>query len=575
MSKKPCKPDALLAGLTGKSVMDGTRLALANEAKILGIGYDRQDGYVYNPKQVESYENQMRKGKDKMLIRKQKQASETPSTKLLELAMEKAPLFDKAHHYRSLDNPSNWMSEKFYKPIHEAMIDHVKQFNNAGDYAKGKKAYDETIKPLVQDLKQTLYDTIWRNERKTGTIDENVLRANLAKDLKDSLGMKSPEEAYYTKNYLEFMEEGGPFYNKKLEEKDPAWKLVQKGIDQFSRNMASFNAKWAMGNVNELYRAFAHYNPIDIIGGFTDMMKASGGKVWGEIPELQSKGIYSVNIGGVQAKRSWLGKADPFMLTVNTQKNLGWYISKRAGENGHEGVKKVALDYMPWDTPMIYQTNASAHALGMTRFVVGDTMQYLKMHGGLIKALKDGDLKQAGKHANSLAGYYIGKAVFTGVLSTLPPFVTALMDDDTKEAIKELEAVLPTHMTKKVTSMIPSVPEGGLDFTEFSQPIGYFGLGGRLASVGSAVEGIGSNTTKATEALQEGDLWKAINGMVDVGMGIGTFGPYGGVGATGVPTSVKKLVDAMTDRVQDDLDDDEGTIRLYEKLFGKDTITKD
>jgi hypothetical protein len=573
MSKKPCRPDALLAGLTGKSVMDGTRLALANEAKILGIGYDRQDGYVYNPKQVESYENQMRKGKDKMLVRKQKQASETPSTKLLDGARTKA-IFMEAH--KDLDNPSNWMSENFYKPLHEAMIDHVKQFNNAGDYAKGKKAYDETVKPLVQDLQKTLHDTVWKHERQTGMINENVLRANLAKDLKDSLGMKTPEEAYYTNQYLKFMEEGGPFYNKQLEPKSVAGDILTKGINNFSRNMASFNVKWAMGNVNELYRSFAHYNPIDIIGGFTDMMKASGGKVWGEIPELQSQGVYGVNIGGVEAKRSMLGKFDPFMLTINTQKNLGWHISKRAGENGYEGVKKVALDYMPWDSPMIYQQNSLGHALGMTRFVVGDTMQYLKMHGGLIKALKDGDLKQAGKHANSLAGYYIGKAVFTGVLSTLPPFVTALMDDETKEGIKEFEtAWYGGNMIKKFTSMIPSVPEGGLDFTEFSQPLGYFGLGGRLASVGSAVQGIGSNTTKATEALQEGDLWKAINGMVDVGMGIGTFGPYGGVGATGVPTSIKKLVDAMTDRVQDDLDDDEGTIRIYEKLFGKDTITKD
>lgn len=430
---------------------------------------------------------------------------------------------DKSMLTRFFGKPSEVLGEDAVRPVVELLQSHKAQFPN-GDY----RAYRAQVVPKLEQYRQMLSPQL------------------------------SPAMQGYLKEWIESEKLGVSLYRKEAfiargeSNRNPIGVLTDNVIG----NLISNNPTIALYNIFEIVPKAQAYaiqkvGPAQaqtaIMKAFADFMKATGGKFWARIPELEAKGVYqSTDLSWLGQKfHSKLGVSNLLDLTENPLRGISYLLGEALEQGGgSQAVEGIAFAYRPGNMPSMLWNREGTGTVQLMRF----SIESMKMYGQLVKSLADPT--KAANAAFALAAFHAVSAMQTGIQGSVPLPVWTALPQDTKDYLTQLSNDTPLlNVSQKAF---------GIDVAKATQPLGgvAFGVGPQILTTDLS-QGVNKGL-KGVGKIAEGD---AESGALDLLQGAFTVGQAGKL--PGVNLTTLRLLKAARKSYENNTDLGEETLDAF------------
>lgn len=408
--------------------------------------------------------------------------------------------------------PSEKLAGKFYTTIDK----------NITAWARGgKRATRETYnQQIATPARKAIKD-----------IDNIMLNAETRAEANLSLkkmGLKV-EQVYEAREYLKWLADGG--HLKTPERK--AMQSLNKVANNVAKAQANLQVPWTLGNIFETQRIFSGAITVKgggvdkVFKGIGDLMKASGGNPFKQLPELKKANLYYSDNAG------WgIGNSDIFEWTVTLNKNLAYHIHKATGGNGVDGVRDWTFDTKPWDRPPNLRDPNWHTIWGLIRYPINETRWYCQT----LKKTFAGDKRAAA----NLAAFAAMRLIINGPTAMMPAIAWACMSKETRDWWKEQEKNMGVNVVARATG-------GMIDPNEYLQP-GGGAPGARLQSIEQTTRAALGNPVKATERLMQGKPAAASANLAASAIALANLTGFDKMGILN-STTLRKMMETTADQL--------------------------
>lgn len=384
------------------------------------------------------------------------------------------------------------------------------------------KFFGKPTDVLGEDIVKPVTDIILQHKNTYGHNNYKAYQADVAPQLKAYRDYVLPTLDAARQNYLnEWIQSeirGVSLYGRKAYAggvNNP----VAKAVDNVIGNLISNNPAIALYNVFEVMpkaQAYAiqELGPVGaqgaVLKAFGDFMRASGGQFWKRIPELEARGVYSVNeLNKFEQKLDKaFGVHNVLDITENPLRSIAYYLGEAVGAGkGLQAVENIAFAYRPGNMPAMLWNREGAGSVHLMRY----SIESMKLYGSLVKNLANPE--KAANAAFALAGFHLITAMQTGFASSVPLPIYQALPDDIKQQLDELSSENPLfNIAGKAT---------GLNLTKQSQPLGgvAFGLGNQILT-----QNLGQGVSTSLKGVKELATGEAEQGSMDLLQGLLTAG---------------------------------------------------
>ena len=408
---------------------------------------------------------------------------------------------------------------------------------------EAQKAYTESVAKQFTTARKQIQDAYNQH------VDNPVkLKAQLKK-----MGM-SQSDAYYTTEYLSYLENGGPYFTLNPGSGNKSIEALSNTISNVTANKVSYNPMTALYNVAELASkapsSFGFSQSLKGIARAASTAKAEGVSIFDEIPSLVKKGVYSNDQSALRPQ----GKFDPVTKSQNLLDNASYFIG------GDKGLKEIAYRPKPWNDTFVYQSQGSRDLLTFMSF----QFRHMQQYGGWWKNAITGTGATRTDAIKSLATYSLINGLIFGDKAAIPAPVYALVKAFDPELDKQLKAEgIPVAGTVIDKGLIGSVT--GLELGKYAQPFGGVSIGVGSDIVNTIKDTIPKALPRAAKQAQEGRVDKSALIMLSALASVSQLHKNGANAAT------QKAIDAVTKAY---VEDDDYLQTALKKFFGRDAVPK-
>lgn len=447
--------------------------------------------------------------------------------------------------------------------------------------AKGEKALQaielrkqNELAPIIQEAKSSYRDLLGK-QFKNARSDLQELYNNHAKnpDRLDAelrkMGM-SRQDAYYTNQYLNWLENGGPYFEfNKGGGNTAGGDAVQEMVSTVTKNKVSFDPKQVLYNTSEfVQKAPAVAGFKNTLTGVFDAQKAAHSAkktIFDRLPELERKGIYNNDYNALRPD----GKYDTTTKTQNMLDNFSYFVGKRMGDT-QKALTEIAYRPKPWNDTFGFQDPKFKNSFSFMSF----QFRHMQQYGGWWKSAAKGDVKAI----RSLVVYSAMTGLLFGDRAALPAPLYAIaklflpeLDQQIKEAQKDVPILGDILNSGVIGAGSKALSNGGLelDMTKYVQPFGGVSIGIGTDITQNLLEASTKTLPKVAKEIREGRGDKAallaINGLVTSSQ----------LFKQGANALMQKTIDAVVKAyLEDEFTPEEISEEVIKKYFGKDAIAK-
>jgi vacuolar-type H+-ATPase subunit H len=413
--------------------------------------------------------------------------------------------------------------------------------------AEAEKLYKEQVASRFTEGKEQIQTVFNKADGNIKKLDARLKAMGLTR-----------EGAYYTHEYLKYLENGGPFFNfnpgsgSKLQ-----W--INERISTITGKKVSFNPMTAVYNVGELaQKAPAAFGFKHTANGIADAVQAAQQAkvtIFDKIPALEKAGIYSSDHSALRPESNF----DPVSKTQNMLDNAAFFIGKRAG-NVDKAFKEIAYRPKPWNDTFIYNDPSNKNLLNFMSF----QFRHMQQYGGWARDIISNEGGRRVQSAKALATYAAMSGVLFGDKAVIPAPIYYLLKGVDKELDAHIEQFGPF---KK--GLVGLATGGNLDLGKTAQPLGGIALGVGADMVSDAIDAGKNTIPKTLKQAQAGHPDKAIAAAVD---GLAKFSQLFSNGANAA--TQKAIAGATKAYIDDKFNVEDLTREIGKKYFGKDAIPK-
>jgi len=377
------------------------------------------------------------------------------------------------------------------------------------------------------------------------------------------------QDAYYTHQYLNYAENGGPFFDFRAAAGNKAGgDMVQELTNTVTGHKVSFNPKISLFNVTEfLQKAPAVAGFKNTWGGVMDAhaaAKKANLTIYDRLPELERQGIYANDYTPLRPE----GKFDPTARSQNMLDNFSYYTGKRMG-NVQKSMTDIAYRPKPWNDTFGFQDPRMKAQFGFMSF----QFRHMQQYGGWWKDVLKGDHKAAQK----LAIYSVMTGILFGDRAAIPApvYETAKAAyPDLDKDIKEFQGQLPVLGEVLNTGLFGAGVKGATgghiesDLTKYARPFGGVAIGVGQDLAQGTYDAATNTGPKTLKQIQAGHSDKAvavaINGIVQASQFF----------KQGANALIQKTVDGVTKAYLKDEFTPEGIAKYVgQKYLGADAVS--
>ena len=420
---------------------------------------------------------------------------------------------------------------------------------------QAEKLYKDNISKQFKANKQELQH-LFRRFGGTARLDKELSRR----------GIKNKVQASILHSYLDYLENGGPFFQFRHTGEVGAW--ARAIVSNVTGNKVKWNLKTAFVNGMEVVQkapaTFGFKNTLLGIADTLNSAKKAGLSIFDQLPELKRKGAYDYDPSVLRV----VSQADPLAKSQNMLDNFAYFIGNRGGD-WRKGMKEIAFRPKPWNDTIAFQDVTSRSFFDFMSFQLRQMQQY----GGWWRDIFTG--KNVAASSKALFTYTLMTGLIYGDKAAIPAPLWQMTkgyfatDDLTEEDLDDVwdqlhDALGPAgDLVKK--GVIGTVTGGQVDLGEYAQPFGGITLGVGTEMV-NQLGNIGPASKKMIDTLGEGRPDKAaliaFNKLVQLSQ----------LFKFGANASIQKSVDSITKSYVED----ENFQKVFqEKLIGKDTLPKE
>ncbi len=434
---------------------------------------------------------------------------------------------------------------------------------------EAEKSYKDLVGQQFGQARQQIQDVFNAHGENPKRLDAELKR----------LGM-TRQDAYYANNYLNYLENGGPFFDFSPGKGNKAGgEAVQELTSNVTSKKVSFDPKQILYNTSEfIQKAPAVAGFKNTIGGIMDAHAAATKAkvtIYDRISELERKGIYTDDYTGLRPQ----GKLDTTARTQNMLDNLSYYTGKRMG-NIPKAMSGIAYRPKPWNDTFGMQNQLFKSSFGFMSF----QFRHMQQYGGWVK---DAAIKRSPEAAKALATY----SLMTGILfgdraSIAAPLYEAIKlgYPDIDKDIEEFQGQVPivgdllnygvagtatsAGVNTAVKALTGADPGIKVDITKYARPFGGVAIGVSQDIAQGGYDAATRTIPKTTNEIRKGDLAKAaavaINGITQASQ----------LHKNGANALIQKTVDGVTKAYIEDEFTPEGISKyLGQKYLGKEAVS--
>lgn len=387
---------------------------------------------------------------------------------------------------------------------------------------------DKELAPLLKEASKSYRDMIGGQFKQANQQIQDVYNQHAENPVQldaalRKMGFKDRQQAYYTHQYLNWLENGGPFFTfNKGGGNKVGGDTTQELVSTVTGNKISFDPKQVLYNTTEfVQKAPAVAGFKNTITGVLDASKAAQKAkltVFDRLPELERAGIYHNDYTPLRPE----GQNDTTTRTQNMLDNFSYFVGKRMGDV-NKALTGIAYRPKPWNDTFGFQDPRMKSAFSFMSF----QFRHMQQYGGWWKSLAVGSKKEQGEAAKALLVYSLMTGVLFGDRAAMPAPVYWLakaampnLDEDIKEIQKETP-LIGEVLNAGITGLAAQVLSGGqidFDFTKYVQPFGGVGIGIGTDIAQGTWDAATRTIPKAAKEIQDGRTDKAlaiaINGLV-------------------------------------------------------------
>lgn len=379
------------------------------------------------------------------------------------------------------------------------------------------------------------------------------------------------KDAYFTNEYLKFLENGGPFFDLNPGSGSSVWDVPQAGISNVQRNKVRYNSKTAIFNVFEIMQkapsTFGLKATMQGIGNAAGAAKKQGVTIFDRIPSLEKAGVYDHDLTPVRAQ----GKNDPVTRSQNMLDNLAYYIGEAGGDT-KRGLKEIAYRPEPWKDTVVYADPRAKDNLAWMSF----QFRHIQQYGGWIKdALhKDSSMGTRLSAAKSLATYSAITGLIYGTRAAIPApvyYIWKAADPDLDEKLEKYSIHKGGAFgaaTQAVGKAVGLKTDTTVDLSKYTQPLGGIQIGLAQDATNTAKDTVLNTGPKAIKAIREGKPDKA------AAMATKAIAGFSQIWGKGLPADAQKILSGIADAYINDEDFEGYFENALQKQFGKEAVSK-
>ena len=383
------------------------------------------------------------------------------------------------------------------------------------------------------------------------------------------MGM-TKQDAYYTHQYFNWLENGGPFFEfNKGGGNKAGGDMTQELVSTVTGKKISFDPKQVLYNTSEfIQKAPAIAGFKNTWGGVLDAHQAAkkaGLTIYDRLPDLERQGIYANDYSPLRPE----GKNDTTTRSQNMLDNMAYYTGKRMG-NVQKAMTGIAYRPKPWNDTFGLQDPRMKAQFSFMSF----QFRHMQQYGGWWKEV----LNKNPEAAKQLAIYSLMTGILFGDRAALPAPAYWLIkaaypdiDKDIKAAQGEVP-ILGEVLNAGVVGAAAKAVTGGhlnVDMTKYAQPGGgvAIGLGTDIAQ--GTYDAATKTIPKTAKEIQSGRLDKAVAVAINgITQGSQIF-------KQGANAFIQKTVDGVTKAYLEDEFTPEGISKYVgQKWLGKDAVSK-
>lgn len=377
------------------------------------------------------------------------------------------------------------------------------------------------------------------------------------------------QDAYYSHQYLNWLENGGPFFDfNKGGGNKAGGDMVQELTSTVTGNKISLDPKQVVYNTSEfIQKAPAIAGFKNTLGGVVDAHKAAQKAkltIYDRLPELERQGIYINDYTPLRPE----GKFDTTTRSQNMLDNLAYYTGKRMGDT-QKALTGIAYRPKPWNDTFGFQDPRMKAQFGFMSF----QFRHMQQYGGWVKDVLKGDADAAKK----LATYSLMTGVLFGDRASIAAPIYELAKAAYPDLDKDIEGlqskvpIIGDVLNYGAIGAAGKLATGGnleIDMTKYARPFGGVAIGVSQDIAQGAVDAASRTLPKTAKEVRDGRLDKAIAVAIN---GITQASQLHKQGANAL---IQKTVDGVTKAYLEDEFTPEGIAKYVgKKYLGRDAVT--
>lgn len=457
--------------------------------------------------------------------------------------------YNKDFNLNHFASPSRIVPARIYGEIDSRMDGWLRQ-NAALDRGQAAKNYQQQIIPGVKKLRQNIDQIVLKTQGNPTAAKEALL----------SLGMKQGD-VYWTREYLNYLEHGGPFFNFG---RGDGSNLITRAADNTVSAYISWRPAVILGHgLGFIPRAIAKAAPHNVILGTLDAFHATGGNITKQLPQLKSEGVYGNPFFHPEGVKAKIKEAFilPLHLSQTVADNVAYHIGAREGDP-YKAVKDIALSDRPWDTPYVYQTGTGRAGFSLMRYHLNYTKMYAGMAKDIVTGAAERNPQKFAAGLGGMAAYTASQALLYGGDAAVPAFLYKALPDNQDEGWGG-----QPWLSKEFWDNLPSAGKAakeatGVDLSKKAQPLGGFATGVGYNLSNEQVKGSWDSAMAAMDDATQGNTKHAIGDTIDAASIIL-------IPLTGYPITAQKLSKVGTKLLREEITPEDVGQETKAALFGK------
>lgn len=440
------------------------------------------------------------------------------------------------------------------------------------------------LDPIRKEAGKSYRDLVGKQFKAANEQIQNIFNQHAENPTKLDAGLKkmglSRHGAFYTHDYLNWLENGGPYFDfNPGKASDAGGSAVQELTSTVTGKKISFDPKQVVYNTSEfIQKAPAVAGFKNTINGVLDAQSAAHKAkltIFDRLPELEKKGIYSNDYTPLRPE----SKFDTTTRSQNMLDNFAYFVGKRSGDV-QKAMTGIAYRPKPWNDTFGFQNKTFKNNFGFMSF----QFRHMQQYGGWVK---DTALKRSPEAAKALALY----SVMTGIMFGDRASIASPIYEGIKLAYPEIDkdvedfqgqvpilgdllnyGVVGAGSSAAVNAGVKAVtgtdPKIKVDMTKYARPFGGVQIGISQDLAAGAQDAALRTAPKAAKEVREGRLDKAaliaLNGIVQASQ----------LHKQGANALIQKTVDGVTKAYLEDEFTPEGLSKyLGQKYLGKEAVS--